>query len=505
MFKNKKSKQNEDLCLRFQTLPTFAQQLISYIHYKTGAAAEIILTVLLGVMAFSCQDKFDVQLKNGKTFTSLYLLTLAKSGSRKSTVFKMLMEPIYQLEKKLKNDFLVQEKLYLLKLASWETESKELKKQFSKAIRQQINITEAYNTLEECLRRKPIKPVHKRLIINDTTIEGLKKELTLRSPSLMLSSDEAGGLFFDSNLFRNSSSLNSLWGEGRIADSRASRDSYDVDDVRFSILLLLQPDLFNESQHKLGKNARNSGYSARLSLIDLEQCPELISIPDYESWPDISVLDNFFSIITKHLQDGINRREKNNNRICITFSEDADEAWKRQSKIIRQLMKRGGTLQNYDDFGARIMEQTSRIAGVIQMFITPDSPIITEETFKSASQISQWLLNHSITKIEATREPTDAEKLMRYFDENIINNGSYDFRRNHIIKKGPYSVRCSEKLNPALDKLENDGMVQLFQSGGVNYIKVIGSTISPLKLAEALGVPIADSGSITMNKLPRVE
>lgn len=48
-------------------------------------------------------------------------------------------------------------------------------------------------------------------------------------------------------------------------------------------------------------------------------------------------------------------------------------------------------------------------------------------------------------------------------------------------------------------------MVQLFQSGGVNYIKVIGSTISPLKLAEALGVPIADSGSITMNKLPRVE
>ena len=59
--------------------------------------------------------------------------------------------------------------------------------------------------------------------------------------------------------------------------------------------------------------------------------------------------------------------------------------------------------------------------------------------------------------------------------------------------------------NPALDKLENDGMVQLFQSGGVNYIKVIGSTISPLKLAEALGVPIADSGSITMNKLPRVE
>ncbi len=73
------------------------------------------------------------------------------------------------------------------------------------------------------------------------------------------------------------------------------------------------------------------------------------------------------------------------------------------------------------------------------MFITPDSPIITEETFKSASQISQWLLNHSITKIEATREPTDAEKLMRYFDENIINNGSCDFRRIILLKRPLFS------------------------------------------------------------------
>lgn len=50
MFKRTKSKQNRELCLEFQTLPTFAQRLIRYIHYKTGAAAELILIVLLGVI-----------------------------------------------------------------------------------------------------------------------------------------------------------------------------------------------------------------------------------------------------------------------------------------------------------------------------------------------------------------------------------------------------------------------------------------------------------------------
>ena len=111
MSKEKKSKQNKELCLEFHTLPTFAQRLISYIHYKTGAPIELILIVLLGVMAFSCQDKFDVQLKNGRTFTSLYLLLLARSGSRKSTVFKALMETIHQMEKGMKNIFLEKEKI----------------------------------------------------------------------------------------------------------------------------------------------------------------------------------------------------------------------------------------------------------------------------------------------------------------------------------------------------------------------------------------------------------
>lgn len=132
MSKGKKSRQNADLCLELQTLPTFAQRLISYIHYKTGAAAELILIVLLGAMAYACQDKFDVQLKNGRTFTSLYLMLLARSGSRKSTVFKMLMETIYRLEKGLKDDFLVEKMLYERKRAAWKAELKNLTRNSTK-------------------------------------------------------------------------------------------------------------------------------------------------------------------------------------------------------------------------------------------------------------------------------------------------------------------------------------------------------------------------------------
>ncbi|CAH6564911.1 hypothetical protein AI2935V1_0678 [Citrobacter freundii] len=504
MSKINRSKQDQELCLEFQILPTFVQRLISYIHYKTGARAELILIVLLGVMAFSCQDKFDVQIKNGRTFTSLYLLLLARSGSRKSTVFKALMETIHQMEKELKNIFLEKEKFYELKKISWDTELKELKKQFSKAVRQKVDVAETREALEECQKSGPVAPVRKYLTKNDSTSEGLKKTLALGSPSLMLGSDEAGGVF-DSSLFRDISVLNSLWGEGRISDSRASRDSYDVDDVRLTILLLLQPAIFNDFLGKQGKKLKNSEFLARSLLIDLEQIPELCDIPDICSWSDEPGLDGFFSILVKHLQDGIQRRENNEERICITLSEEAKALWETQNKRIRELMQPGGDLHHYDDFGSRIMEQATRIAAVMQIFITPDSPIITRDTFLSAAKISEWCITHLILKVDSTRRPSEKEKLLFWLEEHVISNKSYDFRRHTIRRDGPNSLRSIERLMSVLKELEKDGKVQLFKEDGVDYVKYIGSEVHPFDIAKASKIPLISSGSIVFNKLLKNE
>lgn len=230
-----------------------------------------------------------------------------------------------------------------MKLISWETELKELKKQYSKAIRLKTNVTEALEALEECQRRKPPVPERKYLTKNDSTSEGLRKALALGSPSLMLGSDEAGGLF-DGNLFRNTPVLNSLWGEGKIADSRASRDSYDVDDARLTMLLMMQPSLFEDFLDKQGKKAKSSGWLARLLPIDMEQIQELCCIPDLGTWSDEAVLEEFFCLLTKHMQDGIKRRENNKERICVIFSSEAKALWDSQSENIQKKnKKRRGT------------------------------------------------------------------------------------------------------------------------------------------------------------------
>lgn len=119
-----------------------------------------------------------------------------------------------------------------------------------------------------------------------------------------------------------------------------------------------------------------------------------------------------------------------------------------------------------------------------------------------ALEIAQCFINHLINKVDLTRKPTMSEKLTWYLEDNLVSNGSYDYKRNDLIKKGPYSVRSSENLMPTLEQLESEGVVQLFERNGINYVKFIGSKMEPRELAEKTNTPILDSGSLAMSKLP---
>ncbi|QKJ11943.1 DUF3987 domain-containing protein [Yersinia massiliensis] len=82
------SKQKKELCFKLDVLPKYFQDLIVEIHAKTGAAAEVIFPTMLGVMALSCQDMFDVKYKGGIQHpVSIFSIVLARSGRRKTTVY----------------------------------------------------------------------------------------------------------------------------------------------------------------------------------------------------------------------------------------------------------------------------------------------------------------------------------------------------------------------------------------------------------------------------------
>lgn len=303
-----------ELKLDFTRLPVFLQTLIKWIQMRTGAAVEMILSTALGVMALACQDRFDAKPEGRSGHPiSLFILVLAGSGKGKSTVFRLLIRAVTRLETRLEEEYRLLLIQYKKDITSWKIEHKNAEKMYRQVCDlspENLLRLETLEILNACTGREPEKPIRKRFTISDTTSEALRKELGLEYPNLVIASDEAGGQF-ESNLYRQTPWINSLWSGDRIAAIRASSKGYAIEDARLGILGMIQPPLFGNFMMRQGKTARLSGFLPRCQMMDLDLNPYPCDISGYPE-PSSSVLDDFEAIVTEHLLAGISRREKKN-------------------------------------------------------------------------------------------------------------------------------------------------------------------------------------------------
>ncbi len=92
------SKINHELNLNFGKLPRHIRYWASFLSNKTGVALEITTVALLAFLGLACQDLYCVKLVGrSRSFLALYLLLLSRSGSGKSSIFRLLKDPVVQL------------------------------------------------------------------------------------------------------------------------------------------------------------------------------------------------------------------------------------------------------------------------------------------------------------------------------------------------------------------------------------------------------------------------
>lgn len=309
---------------------------------------------------------------------------------------------------------------------------------------------------------------------------------------------------YTSSLYNDPTPFNTFWCWDKVTINRVSRESFVIENYVFSSLLMMQPHPYDNSSKRKRANIRFTGLLARTLMIDMEQITEPYTINDHSA-KDESLLQELYSVMSQLMEAGVKRRENGDEYIALTLAPDAQDLMDETSLSLQQQMKPGGALYHYDDIAARFIEQSLRIAGIIQVTGDPDSTEITSENLLSALNLTDWFVNHSITKIDSTRELSDEEKLSFWMESNLVKNGSYIFNRNIIIKKGPFSTRCSARLMPALERLESKGQVQLYKEAGVNCVKFIGSKMDPIELAEKTNTPIYQAGSLTLSKLAMYE
>lgn len=194
-----------------EALPPMMGGAVSALQSLTQAPVDIAANAILAVAALTAQSQVDVTLPTGDVKpVSLFLLTVAASGERKTSVDARATAGVRQREAELRDEASAQD--------------------------------EDVDGSEDKSAAPPV------LMCEDATIEGLVKLLAKGHPSLGLFSSE-GAMFVGGHgmqpdaKMRNAGGLSRLWDDGCLTRVRASDGVTAAYGRRLSMHLAVQPEV----------------------------------------------------------------------------------------------------------------------------------------------------------------------------------------------------------------------------------------------------------------------
>ncbi len=378
---------------------------------------EMAMMTALGAISCVCQDMVSVSLPTGNTTVpSLMLLTIAKSGERKTTVQKQFFKAImaHNREAILRHDTEMdayKEDLYL-----WEIKRKETERVWKKALRdgKEEDTERLKNELLQHQHEKPVKPRSQRVLYADTTPQALVESMQNNTPSACLLTSEANSMF-SGHALKDLDKINTLWdGEDVIID-RATKASFILSDSRLTLSLMAQPVVIERFITKRGEEARGIGFLARFITVMAEE-----KAGTRETRP-IGSLDNvkrfnqrIESLIDKYFEQHNNatreedaednfssdiawpstRREKA--RKVLRFTSSATTKWFEYHREIEVLQAPNKALHYYKDHASKLMENVVRMAALLHVFedVTGEHDQINADTLDFSYDFCRMASQH---------------------------------------------------------------------------------------------------------------
>jgi len=204
----------------------------------TQAPAAIAMQSVLTVVSTVTQGLADAETLHGHVPISLFALTIAQSGERKSACDALATRAIRHVDQERERQYRRSKRMFEAELM-----------EFQKGKRRKPS--NDYDVIEEEFKDPkvdlaPEPPLVPAILISDVTIEGLHRRLETGTPSVAVMTDE-GGQFFGGhsmkreNALKTAAGFSKLWDGSPISKSRASSEPSVIYGKRVSLHLMIQP------------------------------------------------------------------------------------------------------------------------------------------------------------------------------------------------------------------------------------------------------------------------
>jgi hypothetical protein len=431
-------------------------------HEVVQAPDAICAQSILTAASLAVQAHADVVTDGRREPLSLWAVTVAESGERKSAVDDLALAAHRAHEREALRRCDDEKAEYQIDELAYDTAKRNCAKGKDDA-----KIKHALRNLGPA----PLEPLSPLILVSTPTIEGLHKLYRNGQPSLGLFHDDAGEFLGGhamnkDNRLKSAAGMSRLWDRGEFDRIRGGDGAEKFYQRRLAMHLMMQPVIAETilSDDML----TGQGFLARSLLVWPEST---IGTRRYAS-VDLTTdrdLARYRKRMTEHLEQKPTLRDGTRNELQprdLTLTADAKKAWVEVHDAIEADMSDGGEFASVRAWAAKAPAQTLRIAGVLTLFDDSDAGVIHAETIDRAAMIVLFALGEAVRIVGTASVPPqirNAEALLTWCHaekKSLLHSRA-------ALQFGPGRIRTKPAFDAAMVELERAGWASPVKGGCV--------------------------------------
>ena len=443
------------------------REAVKAVQGLTQAPVAIPAASALAVASLAVQGFANVGTLGGDRPVSLYVLTIARSGERKSSCDAPLMAALHEYERE-------QSKAQDDEIAAWKNAHAlwkgERDRILAEAKRGKGEKKTAAQADLDALGKEPASPPSPDRIVSEPTFEGLTRLFTIGQPSLGIFSDE-GGQFLgghamnSDNRQKTLAALNDLWQGNPIRRTRSGDGHITLYGRRLATHLMVQPAVARAFM--ADTMATDTGFLPRFLI-----CEPLSTIGtrfQANARRDADALANFGDRLRTILETPLPMDDETRElkpRV-LQLSHEARTLLVGFADVTEAAQAKGGNLEKVTGYASKAAEQAARVAGVLTLWRDLHAPAVTVQDMGDGIALAQFYLSEAVRLADAAQVSQDierAEALRRWLLERWPHS---EITVREVVQSGPNALRESPIAAKAIDILEKHGWLTRLPEGTI--------------------------------------
>lgn len=440
--------------------------IVKAVQDRTQAPVAIAAQSALACASLAVQGFADVETLVGQSPCSLYCLTIAASGERKSACDKFVMGAVREFEADRVDD-------YRIALARHDKEQKLWNKKQERLLKEAAGkgpkAAEALADLD-AMNPSPVPPVLPFLIATEPTFPGLVKLFGKGRPALGLFTDE-GGAFVGGHAMNSDNKLATVAGLSGFWDGTPINRTRVEDGVstlcgrRLASHLMIQP--IAARPMLADPVISQQGFLARFLIVEPVSAIGTRLQRGHSPGSDVAI-SAFKAKLRTVLEAELPLRDGHRNELqpgLLSLTADAREILTQYYENTEKEQATGGSLAHVRAYASKSAEQAARIAGVLALWENQNAQSIDAKTMVDGVKLAQFYLSEASRLADGAMvslEIERAEMLRKWLLEAW---GETNVLLREIMRKGPNALRESPVAKAAIKLLVEHGWLVALPEG----------------------------------------